>query len=215
MRSFAVIGLGRFGSSVALKLMDAQCEVLAIDIDEKAVQRIAEDVTDAVVADARDTDVLRKLGVDKCDCAVVSIGSDVASSIIITLNIKELGVPQIVCKAGSEDHRKALQKVGADWALIPEKEMAVRVGQSLASTKVYDYVELSDDYAIVERSVPSHWADKKLRELTIREKYGLSVIAVHRGKEMLISPDADFKMKENDLLVIMGKEKDLLRIERL
>lgn len=215
MRSFAVIGLGRFGSGVALELMEAKCEVLAIDMDERAVQRIAESVTNAVVADARDAGVLRSLGIDNYDCAVVSIGTDVASSILITLTLKELGVPQVVCKAGSEDHKKALQKVGADWALIPEREMAVRVGQNLASPKVFDYVELSDGYAIIERSVPAKWADKRLRDLSILERYSVSVIAVHRGREMLMRPKADDRMQENDLLVIMGREEDLNRIEKL
>lgn len=215
MGSFVVIGLGRFGSAVALTLMDAHCEVLAIDIEEKPVQQIAELVTNAAVADARDEAVLRSLGIDNYDCAIVSIGSDVASSIIITLTLKELGVQQVVCKAGSENHKKALQKVGADWALIPEREMAVRVGQSLASPKVFDYIKLSEGYTIVERSIPSRWSGKKLRDLDIWEKYAVSVIAIHRGKDMLMRPNSDECMQENDQLVLMGKEKNLTRIERL
>lgn len=215
MSSFAVIGLGRFGTAVALELMNAHCEVLAIDIEDKPVQRVADRVTDAVVADARDAAVLRRLGIENYDGAVVGIGSDVASSILITLTLKELGVPQVVCKAGSENHKKALQKIGADWALIPEREMAVRVGQSLASPKVFDYVDFTGGYVIVERSVPSRWADKELRELNISEKYNVSVAAIHRGPEMVMQPHGTERLHKNDLLVIMGREEDLSRIDKL
>lgn len=215
MNSFVVIGLGRFGTAVALELMNAHCEVLAIDIEDKPVQAIAERVTDAVVADARDAAVLRSLGVENYDGAVVGMGSDVASSILITLTLKELGVPQVVCKAGSESHKKALQKVGADWALIPEKEMAVRVGQSLASPKIFDYFDFAGDYAIVERSVPSAWEEKRLRDLEIWEKYNVCVVAIHRGTDMLMRPQADEQIRKNDILIIMGREENLNKIEKL
>ena len=215
MNSFVVIGLGRFGTSVALELMDAGSEVLAIDIEEKPVQNVAELVTNAVVADARDAAVLKSLGIENYDGAVVGIGSDVASSILITLTLKELGVRQVVCKAGTDNHKKALEKIGADWVLIPEREMAVRVGQKLASPKVFDYIELFGDYIIVERSVPARWAGKALAELKIRQKYAVSVIGIHRGEEMLMLPQGSDALQQNDLLIIMGRESDLNRIEKL
>lgn len=215
MRSFVVIGLGRFGSAVAKELMAAKCEVLVIDIHEDAVQHISEQVTHAVVADARDEGVLRSLDVGSYDCAIVCIGNDVASSILVTMTLKELGVQEVVCKAGSETHKKALQKVGADWALMPEREMAIRVGQSLASTKVYDYISLSGDYAIVERSVPKNWTGKQLRELSIQEKYHVSVVALRRGREMLMNPQPDCRLLDSDLLVMMGRQHELTRLEKL
>ncbi len=215
MRSFVVIGLGRFGSAVALELMAAKCEVLAIDLHEDVIQRISEQVTHGVVADARDEGVLRRLDVGSYDCAVVCIGNDVASSILVTVMLKELGVKEVVCKAGSEHHKRALQKVGADWALMPEREMAIRVGQSLASTKVYDYISLSGDYAIVERSVPKSWTGKQLRELSILEKYNVAVVALRRGREMLMNPNPEKRLLESDQLVMMGRQHELTRMEKL
>lgn len=215
MRSFVVIGLGRFGTAVAKELMSSRCEVLAIDFREEVVQQISEMVTHAVVADARDEGIMRRLDVGSYDCAVVCVGGDVASSILVTMLLKELGVKEIVCKAGSDAHKKALQKVGADWALMPEKEMAIRVAQSLANTKVFDSIQLSDEYAIVERSVPKSWIDKQLRELSIQEKNQVSIVAVHRGKRMLINPKSETRLLESDHLVMMGRQTDLTRLEKL
>lgn len=215
MKSFVVIGLGRFGSAVALELMQARCEVLAIDIEEKPVQSLADLVTNAVVGDARDAAVLKSLGVDNYDGAVVGIGSDVASSILITLTLKELGVKQVVCKAGSDNHKKALEKIGADRVLIPEREIAARLAQRLASPEILDYVELFGDIIIVERKVPPHWAGKMLADLRVRQKHAVTVVGIHRGEDMLMLPQGSDCLRENDLLVIMGHEEDLNIIEKL
>ena len=215
MSAFAVIGLGRFGSAVALELMEAGGEVLAVDIEEKPVEAIADRVTDAVVADARDAEVLKSLGIANYECAVVCMGSDVASSILITLTLKELGVPRVVCKAGSDSHKKALEKVGADWVLIPEREMAERVAQSLASPKILDYVGLLGDIAVVERKIPERWIGRQIMELKIREKYNAAVIAIHRGGEMLTLPQANSELMANDLLILIGRGENLERIDKL
>ncbi len=215
MDSYAVIGLGKFGSAVALELMATGCEVLAIDLEEELVQHIADHVTDAVVADARDEAVLRSLGIRNYDCAVVSIGDDVASSILITLTLKEFGLRRVVCKAGDEIHKKALLKVGADRVVIPEKEMAGRFAQSLVSPNIMDYIELSDEFAIVERNVPAAWVGKNLRELNVRAKYDVAVIAFQRNGEMLLSPRADEPMRAQDILILLGQEKALARISKL
>ena len=214
MESYAVIGLGRFGSAMAQELMAAGCEVLAIDQDEEKVQRLAESVTDAVVADARDEAVLHSLGIRNYDCGVVAIGSDVAASILITLLLKEAGVAKVVCKASDDIHKKALLKVGADRVVIPEKEMAGRVARSLATPNVMDYIELSDQFAIVERGVPENWIGKSLKDLNVRSKYGISVIAFRRNREMIVSPRPDLPIARGDILIVLGREDDLARLKK-
>lgn len=215
MNSYAVIGLGKFGSAVALELMASGCEVLAIDIHEENVQHIADRVTDAVVADARDDAVLRSLGIRNYDCAIVSIGDDVAASILITLMLKELGVAQVACKAGDEVHKKALLKVGADRVVIPEKEMAGRFAQSLARPNVVDYIEISDQFAIIELAIPKPWVGKSLKELNVRAKYGVSVMAFRRDGQMELSLNPDEKMRNGEILVILGHEDRLAKLYKL
>lgn len=215
MDSYAVIGLGTFGSAVALELMNSGCEVLAVDQNEEKVQRIAGDVTDAVVADARDEAVLRSLEIQNYDCCVVSIGEDVTASILVTLLLKELGVGRVVCKAGDEIHKKALLKVGADRVVIPEKEMAGRFAQGLVRPNVMDYIELSEQYAIIERNVPDAWTGKSLRQLNVRAKYGISVIAFRRGKALIVAPHPDELLQAGDGLIVLGQADDLPRLEKL
>ena len=214
MESYAVIGLGRFGSAMAQELMAAGCEVLAIDQDEEKIQRMAESVTDAVVADARDEAVLHSLGIRNYDCCVVAIGSDVAASILITLLLKEAGVAKVVCKASDDIHKKALMKVGADRVVIPEKEMAGRVARSLATPNVMDYIELSDQFAIVERSAPENWVGKSLKELNVRSRFGLSVIAFRRNREMIVSPNPEEPIQQGDVLIVLGREDVLARLKK-
>ena len=203
-KTFAVIGLGRFGEVVARQLAELGREVLVIDQAEESVQKLSDLVTHAVVADAKDISVLRSLGINEFDCVIVAIGSDVASSIIITVQLKELGVKQVVCKAGSEIHKQALMKVGADKVVIPEKEMGIKVAQNLASRNVMDYIELSEDYSIMELSAPSLWLGKSLRELNIRAKYDISVIAMRRGNRVIVSPGAEETIEAGDILVALG-----------
>lgn len=212
MKSYVVIGLGKFGAAMALELMALGNEVLAIDRQEELVQRISGSVTDAVVADAQDEEVLRSLGVRNYDCAVVAIGDDAAASILATLQLKELGLPRVVCKASDEMHRKALLKVGADKVVIPEKEMARRFARSVSSASVMDYIELSDDYAMVESTAPDGWVGRNLVELNVRAKYGVAVIAFRRGGRFVISPNPNDPIQQGDILVLLGSGEDLARV---
>ena len=150
MKTYVVIGLGRFGSSLAKQLCMLGAEVLDMDVRSSLVQQLAGDVTQAVVGDAQDKEVLRSLGVRNFDCAVIAIGDNLAASVLITMNLKELGVPYIVCKAHDETHRRVLEKLGVDRVVIPEQEHAQRLGRSLFSHNVLDYIELSEDYGILE-----------------------------------------------------------------
>ena len=216
MKSYVVVGLGRFGMAVAQKLQELGNEVLIIDSNAEQVQKLSNHVTYAVVGDARDEAVLRSLGVRNFDCAIVAIGGDLAASILITLNLKELGVPQVICKAPDEIQKRALEKVGADRVIMPEREMAVKLAQNLASSSVLDYIELSSQCGIAEVKTPSAWVGKTLRELNVRAKYGVNVIALRSGEDAIkVSPGPDEPLTERDVLVILGGNDDLNRVQKL
>lgn len=215
MRSYLVVGLGRFGSEMARKLSAYGCEVLAMDKKSELVQPLSNLVTHAVVGDAQDKEVLRSLDAGNFDCAVVAIGNDLSGSVLATMNLKELGVPFVMCKAHDETHRQVLQKLGADQVVIPEQEYAARLARSLSSPNVLDYVELSEDYGIVELPAPKSWQDKSLVELNVRAKLGVNIIAIRRGGEMTVSPSANFRILEGDVLAILGDKAALHKAEKL
>ena len=215
MKSCVVIGLGRFGSEVARRLCEMGCEVLAIDTHNEVVQNISSDVTQAVVADARDKGVLKALGVKDFECGIVAIGDSLADSVLATMNLKELGVPKIVCKAYDETHRQVLKKLGADQVVIPEQENAVRLAKSLASRNVLDYIELSEDYGIIEVPAPKAWLDKSLKDLNVRAKLGVNILAVRRGGEIRVSPAADFVILQEDIVVVLGDTAALNAVQKL
>ncbi len=215
MKTFVVIGLGRFGSAVAKRLYELGREVLAIDENPEQVQQVAESVTRAVTADCKDKEVLRALGVGSIDCAIVAIGSDLTDSILTTMTLKELGVPQVICKAQNESHKKVLQKLGADRVILPEREMANKLAQGLASANVMEYIELSPDYGIVEFVAPEKWQGKTLRELNIRVKVGVNVIAIRKAEKIIVSPQAEYTVEPKDTLVALGDNKALEAVRRL
>ena len=215
MKSYAVIGLGRFGSALARQLCKLGAEVLALDVKGDYVQQIANDVTHAVVGDAQDKEVLRALGVRNLDCAVIAIGDNLAASVLITMNLKELGVPYIVCKAHDETHRKVLEKLGVDRVVIPEHEYAQRLARTLNSHNVLDYIELSEDFGILDVPAPKSWIGKSLRELNVRAKLGVTIIAVENGGKTNVSPTADYAVGEGDTLVMLGDNVALQKVQKL
>lgn len=215
MKTFLIVGLGRFGSSVAIKLQELGNEVMVVDENAELVQRICDRVTHAVVADARDEQVLEDLGVSNVDCAVVAIGDNLAASILITLNLKSLGVRQIICKAKDEQQKRALEKVGADRVLIPEREMGIKLAQNLTSTSVLDYIELSSQCGIAEIRTPKLWIGKNLRDINVRAKYGVTVIARRKGEQILVSLDPDAPLQEKDVLVLIGENEQLAVVQQL
>ena len=215
MKTYVVIGLGRFGSSLAKQLCMLGAEVLAMDVRSSLVQQLAGDVTQAVVGDAQDKEVLRSLGVRNFDCAVIAIGDNLAASVLITMNLKELGVPYIVCKAHDETHRRVLEKLGVDRVVIPEQEHAQRLGRSLFSHNVLDYIELSEDYGILEVPAPRPWVGKSLKELNVRANLGVNIIAVENGKNTNVSPSADYRIQADDVLVVLGDNYALEAMQKL
>lgn len=212
-KQFVVIGLGRFGSSIAKTLYSLGSDVLAIDKDEDIVQEIADSVTHAVQLDATDENALKSLGISNFDVAVVTIGDDIQSSIMVTLLVKELGVKYIVSKGNNDLHAKVLYKIGADRVILPEKDMGVRVAHNLVSTNILDYIELSEDYSVMEIKVLEEWSGKTLNELKLRSKYGINVIAIKRGQEINLSPSAGDIIKNTDTIVAIGVAEDLNRLE--
>ncbi|MBO7252677.1 MAG: TrkA family potassium uptake protein [Oscillospiraceae bacterium] len=215
MKSYVVIGLGRFGQGVARQLCALGAEVLAMDVRSDLVQQVANDVTHAVVGDAKDKEVLRALGVRDFDCAVIAIGEDLAASVLTALNLMELGVPYIVCKAHDETHRHVLEKLGVNRVVIPEKEQAQRLARSLHSHNVLEYIELSDEYGILEVPAPKSWVGKTLKELNVRAKLGVNIIAVESEKKTTVSPPADYLIQNSDILVVLGDNFALEAVQKL
>lgn len=212
-KQFAVIGMGRFGSSVAITLYNLGFEVLAIDSNEHRIQEIIETVTHAVQADSTDEDALRALGIRNFDVVVVAIGEDIQSSILTTLILKELGVPMLIVKAQNELHGKVVKKIGAEKVIFPERDMGQRVAHHLISPNILDFIELSDDYSIVEIKAAPQMVGKNLRQLDFRAKYGCNVIAVKSPDKMNIAPHAEDIIKENDILVVVGDNDHLKTFE--
>ena len=215
MKSYIVIGLGRFGQTLARQLCALGAEVLAMDVRNDLVQQVAEDVTHAVVGDAQDKEVLRALGVKEFDCAILAIGSDLAASVLTVMNLKELDAPYIICKAHDETHRRVLEKLGVDRVIIPEQENAIRLARSLNSHNVLDYIELSEDYGILEIPAPKSWLGKTLKELNVRAKLGVNIIAVESGETTNVSPAADYKILDGDILVVLGDNYSLEAVQKL
>ena len=215
MKSYIVIGLGRFGSEVARKLCEQGCEVLAMDIHSSLVQQVAPDVTHAVVGDAQDKEVLRAMGAGNFDCAIVAIGDNLAASVLTAVNLKELGVPYIVCKAHDQTHERVMKKLGVDRVVIPEYEYAGKLARSLSSHNVLDYIELSEDYGILEIPAPKSWVGKTILELNVRAKLGVNIIAVESGKTTNVSPAASYKILEGDFMVVLGDNKALEAVQKL
>ncbi|MCI6275476.1 MAG: TrkA family potassium uptake protein [Clostridium sp.] len=215
-KQFVVIGLGRFGSSVAKTLYESGHDVLAIDKDEDLVQEISDSVTHAVQMDATDENALRTLGLRNFDVAVITIGSSIQASVMVTLIVKELGVKHIIAKGNSEIHAKVLYKIGADRVVLPEKDMGVRVAHNLVSSNILDYIELSPDYSIIEIEVPNTWVGKTLRDLNVRATFGINIMAIRKADDVVnISPNADDVIEEADILIAIGGSDELSKLENI
>lgn len=214
-KQFIVIGLGRFGTSVAETLYALGNDVLAVDIDEERVQSIADRVTHAVQVDANDEASLRALGIGNFDVAIISIGSDIQANILSTLLVKEMNVKHIITKANNAMHAKVLYKIGANRVIFPERDMGIRVAHNLCSSSILDYIELSPDFSIAEIVTPSDWVGSSLKDLDLRVRYGINVVAIKRDNDINVSPGADEIITEDDIIVAIGGTTELNSIERL
>ncbi|MGB7460324.1 MAG: TrkA family potassium uptake protein [Carnobacterium jeotgali] len=212
-KEFVVIGLGRFGGSVCKELYRLGHQVLAIDIKEEKVNAVLTDSTKAVIADASREEVLKLLGVGNFDYAVVAIGDNMQASIMCTLLLKEMGVENVWVKAQNANHKKVLAKIGADRVIQPEYDMGIRVANQIQSGKLQEYIELSEEYSISELDISKRLANKTLNELNIRAKYGCTILAIKNGDKVNISPSAEDKLYEGDMIVVIGKNNDIKRLE--
>ncbi|MDT2756602.1 TrkA family potassium uptake protein [Enterococcus asini] len=210
-QNYAIIGLGRFGGSICRTLIESGQEVLAIDNNEDRVNEYMNIATHAVVGNAQDEMTLKSLGIRNFDHVIVAIGEDIQASILVTLMVKEMGVPDVLAKAQNEYHARVLEKIGADRVVHPERDMGVRIAHNLVSKNILDYVELSDDYSMAEIRVSNpRFFDKTLLELNFRQRFNLTVVAIRRSSgPVVVSPTADEIVRKNDNLLVIGTTEDV------
>ena len=212
-KQFAVLGLGSFGRSVALSLEKMGCDVMVVDDSYEKIQEISDKVSYAMKADVTDKDALQALGARNLDGAVVAVSEHPEANIMATLLCKEMGIPLVVAKAKDKLQGTILEKVGADSVVYPEIEMGGRIAKSMVANEFVDWIELSNDYSIVEIAVPRRWEGKSLAELDVRKKYGITVVGVMRGEKMDISFDPQTPLPGNAILVLIGANKILEKIK--
>ncbi len=217
MKKFAVIGLGKFGFHAAKALFEDGNEVLAVDVNKNLVQEIDPHATQAVVLDATDKEALQALGLEHMDGVIVSTGTKISTSILICLHLQEMGVKKILAKALDDDHAKILKKVGATEIIHPERDMALRISKSLSRPNVIDFIPLSDDFDLVQVEPPREFIGKSLKDLNLRAKYNVYIIAVKElsRENYILAPAATFVIKTGDILTLLGKSQDINSIREL
>ena len=215
MQRVVVIGLGIFGFNIVKELYENGFEVIAIDKGKDAVQRVRDCSTKAILADGTDKEIMEAIGIQEDDCVIISFGEDLAAATLITLHLRQMKVKTIIVKAPNEEHKLILEKVGATEVMIPEKEIAHKVAKSLISPNVIDYLPLSDDYMIFEMAPPNSFLGKSIAQLQLRSRYHIEVIAIRDivFDKIHMVPGAEFVIKDGEILVVIGKEKDIQLIK--
>ncbi len=214
VKQFVVIGCGRFGQSVAIKLAELGCDVMVVDENEEIIQSLSDKVTYAVQADATDENTIKALGIRNFDVAIVTIGSDIQASILVTLLVKELGVKHIVAKAQNPAHAKVLYKIGANRVVFPEKEMGVKVAKGLVSSNVLDLIDLAPEFSILEIKMNDEWVGKSLVDINMRRTHQISVIAIRHNDDVDINVEPDRLLLSDDVLIVIGNNKDLKKFQK-
>ncbi|WP_226566985.1 potassium channel family protein [Bacillus stratosphericus] len=213
-KEYAVIGLGRFGGSICKALSEEGLEVMAMDMNEDRVNEYAKIASHAVIGDSTDESVLKNLGIRNFDHVIVAIGENIQASILTTIMLKELGVKMVTVKAQNDYHEKVLNKIGADRIVHPERDMGKRIAHKIISNNVLDYLELSDEYSLIEIVANTRLAGHTLLDLDIRARYGINIVAIKRGKEVIVSPLADEMIQKEDVLIVIGSVADIGRFEK-
>lgn len=213
-KQYIVVGLGRFGCSIAETLCEAGEEVLGVDRRMDLVESMRDKITQAVQMDAMDRDALMALGVQDFDVAFVTMGSDLRASGIITMLLKELGVKCVIAKAFDEFHGRMLEKLGADKILFPERDMGRRIAHNLVSENIIDYLELSPDFSMAEIKPEPAWIGKNLKELDMRGKMGINVVAIRNGEELNAMPTMNTVIHEDDIMLVVTSEENLKKMKR-
>ncbi|MFO7891105.1 MAG: TrkA family potassium uptake protein [bacterium] len=216
MKGIAIIGLSSFGYYLAMNLSDAGIEVIAVDMEEEKIDKIKNSIHKAVIADATDRDTLESLGLEDLDGVVVSLG-EIESSVLVTLHLKELKIKNIITKALSEEHGKILDMIGATEVIFPEKDMSFKVARRLTHENILEYVPLAEGYSIVDLAPPQSIVGKTLGELDLTNEYNVQVIVVKEliPEKITMIPRADYKVKSSDILVVMGEDKNILKVQSL
>lgn len=213
-RDYAVIGLGRFGGSICKELSSEGMQVLAIDSDEDKVNEYKNIASHAVIADSTDEATLKELGIKNIDHVIVAIGDNIQASILTTVVLTDLGVKKITVKAQNDYHEKILNRIGADQVVHPERDMGKRIAHNIISSNILDYLELSDDHSIVEVKAGGKMRGHSLANLDVRANYGCNIVAIKRDKDINVSPAAEEVLREEDILIVIGADKDISRFEK-
>lgn len=215
MKSYAIIGLGLFGTQLAKELYDDGNSVLAIDINERLIEDISDDVSRAVCVDAKDRNALSQLGISKYDCVIVALSGDLATSVLVTMNLKALNAKKIICKVKNDADREVLETLGASSCIIPEHIAATNLSKKLTGKNVLEFIQLSENYSIIEMATPACWVGKNIISLNIRSKYGVNVIGIRNSGTISVDFDPTEELKETDELIIIGNNLQIDRLQKL
>jgi len=213
-KTIAILGLGRFGGTLAKELESLNQEVLGVDSNEELVQKHSNYLTHTVIADVTDIEVLKSLSLNQFDTVVVSIADDIRASLMTTMLLKELGIKSIIAKAKDSLHGKMLEKIGADIVIYPERDMALRLAQQVIRENVVDYLKIAPDVGLVELEVPDILVGISLKESKLREDYNLSVVAIKIGDDVEVPPNPTRPLDKRDKLLIIGHDEDILRLSK-
>lgn len=212
MKSFCIIGLGKFGRNLAELLCKEGAEVFVVDKNPGVINAIADSVTTAVVGDPTNEETLLKIGITNFDCVVIGMVSNVNDSIMTTLLCKELGVKYVIARAADEKHKKVLKKIGADTIIFPELDMAEKLSRTLSKSNVLDYIEFSEDYSIIEIPIPKRWVGKSILEIDVRKNHNVTVISRRRRGKLDISPSSTVVFEDGDTVSLLGQNKDIEKL---
>ena len=214
-KEFVIFGVGDFGMNVAKTLSNSGATVMVVDKDENQLEKIVHEVTHTICADATNPEAMKQLGIRNYDGAIVGTGHSLETSVLITIQLKEMEVPFIMVKASTDIEGRILTRVGADKVIFPDREMGIRVGNDIMNGNYFEAIELSDEYSIVDMAAPSIWVGKSLQQLNIRSRYGVSIIGIRGLEEININPAAEYKLKEQDVLIVLGYNTEIQRLREM
>lgn len=212
-KEYVVIGMGEFGTSVARTLANSGVAVIAIDREEKNLEGVIDVVTHTICADVTNPEAMKQVGISDCDVAIVAIGNDLESNMLITIQLKEMGIPYIMAKASSDLEGRLLKKIGADKIVFPDKHMGTRVATEFLNSNYYEAIELSESYSMINADVPEEWIGKSLVELNVRARYGINIVGIKNGEEININPRPDVRLRVGDEMIVLGHNADLMALE--
>ncbi len=212
MKSILIIGMGKFGKHLALKMQELKNEVMIVDKDAAVIEELAVNFTDAQIGDCTNENILKSLGINNFDICFVTMGGNFQSSLEVTSLLSDLGARYVVSEANRDIHAKFLLRNGADEVIYPEKDMAIKAAYKYSANNVFDFVEISPDYAIFEMPVPPVWVSRSIGTLNIRGKYHINILAIKDGKEIMPIPGADYVFRASDHMVVLGRKNEVMKI---